>query len=668
MASDKSKYRGINDMYYSNDKNEDDSKKKEPENDPPAETPKKKEPEYRITELECAAPAQGWNRDCAFIVKGKVVTLVEKPTNPNVRVSVNSVYKGKKDCLADNVSAPIKEDKTFECEIGKLWYNNTYLSDKNQPADATFDMKATATGSTAEKPFDSATIKLPQESEFVVLSKGKYDNNGAKKYDKPESGDDFVPKNPVKELQKNLITTAFLPKDSDDGFFLETTEKAVRQFQEFAMKKDRLVRSKGKLEQSNSVLDIESANGIVDTKTNDELVKWVQGNMIKPIPKLYHGEVDDTGVSNGKGKKGSDEHHEGNLILELQKDLKTVGVYTDCREDGWFHDKMRDSISRLFEAYSCGAFVDENDNSVELPEEERMQFKMPGAVDAPKKEAIQKLKDKKLKVPKSELTGSVGEGGKNNGVDVKLIKKRLKELSYQIETVDEKLTEADIKAIKFFQAANMTIKKGLVKVDWRIDRGGSTEKTLLGEKAKKYEAIKKGSVKELVAAIETKKHNALAGIDKEFKAAWERIMKVWEEVSPYLPEGTLMQSGYRTKDEQRVQLYDKYKGFKSKIVEKFDDNTYTENYNSSQDETLKEDERNKLDKQMHTQICQAVSPREVALPGTSKHEKGNAIDTQRATVENRIRSLLWYSVEFEDKNQVLNITFEDNGCGHFEFK
>ena len=114
-------------------------------------------------------------------------------------------------------------------------------------------------------------------------------------------------------------------------------------------------------------------------------------------------------------------------------------------------------------------------------------------------------------------------------------------------------------------------------------------------------------------------------------------------------------------------LVDKYKYFKGKISKKYTIKEYQKNLKESQNNKLTLQEKRELDKTMHSQICSAVSANEVALPTKSKHEKGNAIDTQTSKMEDRACSLLWYSIEFSDKNHVLNITAEDNGCVHFEF-
>jgi len=326
-------------------------------------------------------------------------------------------------------------------------------------------------------------------------------------------------------------------------------------------------------------------------------------------------------------------------------------------------------VKQLQRYASQGIFMVEG---VKKEVEEKLAGIVEGILDWKTQLHIEKALENGWKVPEEEssakISDSVGAGGANKPEDVKLVKKRLKELGYPINNDSEILAQEDIKAINFFQALSKQIKMGLVSVDGRNDKGGKTEEALFGNNPVKYKSPVKGSEKLLEESIKNKKDNALAGTDESQKKAWENIMSVWKEVSPYLPEGTTMASGLRTKQEQREQLYNKYKTFQSEIEKNFGKNEYQKNINMSKYSTLSDDDKNNLDKTMYKQICQAKSSREVALPGTSKHEKGNAIDTQTSSIEQRVRCLLWYSIEFSEKNHVLNITAESNQCVHFEFK
>jgi peptidoglycan hydrolase-like protein with peptidoglycan-binding domain len=208
-----------------------------------------------------------------------------------------------------------------------------------------------------EKVIDSEDLTLPMDTQSIILQKGDYDENGAAAYNKDQSGDNFKPNNVVKKLQGDLITTNFLPKGSDDGFFGDQTDKAVKEFQDYAIKLVRMKRSVGKTENTDKGLDQQSPDGIVGEKTRDELDKWLSNGWIKPVPTLRHGEYDDTGVDNGKGKRGTDDHHQGTPVVEAQNNLQKVGVYSDGVVDGWFYDKMLDAVKQFQDAAAKGKFI-----------------------------------------------------------------------------------------------------------------------------------------------------------------------------------------------------------------------------------------------------------------------------------------------------------------------
>ena len=247
-----------------------------------------------------------------------------------------------------------------------------------------------------EKVIDSEDITLPQETTMIVLQKGHYDENGAAAYDKPQSGDNFKPNNVVKKLQGDLITTAFLPEGSDDGFFGDQTDTAVNDFQDYAIKSMRMKRSVGKTETTDTTLDQQAPDGIVGKKTRDELDKWLQNGWVKPIPTLRHGEYDDTGVQNGKGKSGTDDHHQGTPVVEAQQNLQKVGAYSDGAIDGWFFDKMLDAVKQFQDAATKGKFII---SEVLTDIDENLFGHQKGEHCAKTQEYLKKVVDKGGKVP-----------------------------------------------------------------------------------------------------------------------------------------------------------------------------------------------------------------------------------------------------------------------------
>jgi uncharacterized protein (TIGR02594 family) len=250
-----------------------------------------------------------------------------------------------------------------------------------------------------EKVIDSEDLTLPMETKSIVLQKGDYDENGAQKYNKEQSGDNFKPNNVVKKLQGDLITTNFLPKGSDDGFFGDQTDKAVKDFQDYAIKLVRMKRSVGKTEKTDTGLDQQSPDGIVGEKTRDELDKWLNNNWIEPVPTLRHGEYDDTGVDNGKGKKGTDDHHQGTPVVEAQNNLQKVGVYSDGAVDGWFYDKMLCSVKDFQSAAADATFV-VNGNLTKF--DQKLTGYQKGEMCVATQEYLKMAVDKGGKVPSTE--------------------------------------------------------------------------------------------------------------------------------------------------------------------------------------------------------------------------------------------------------------------------
>jgi peptidoglycan hydrolase-like protein with peptidoglycan-binding domain len=234
------------------------------------------------------------------------------------------------------------------------------------------------------------------ETKSIVLQKGDYDENGAAAYNKDKSGDNFKRNNVVKKLQNDLITTNFLPKGSDDGFFGDQTDKAVKDFQDYAIKLVRMKRSLGKTENTDKGLDQQSPDGIVGEKTRDELDKWLNKDWIKPIPTLRHGEYDNTGVDNGKGKRGTDDHHQGTPVVEAQNNLQKVGVYSDGMVDGWFYDKMLCSVKDFQSAAADATFV-VNGNLTQF--DQKLTGYQKGEMCPATQEYLKMVVDKSGKVP-----------------------------------------------------------------------------------------------------------------------------------------------------------------------------------------------------------------------------------------------------------------------------
>ena len=222
--------------------------------------------EYRFKDVSIVEPAQGFEKNKPFDMEGEIAPFDKsKPISASkILLYPIGVYNGQEDKFVPGGIEADLDQKTgkFRATCKSLFDPQPYANDTNKPADATWKLYVRAEGGAAEKPMESDQLTFPKESQFVELKKGDYDEDGAKTFDKPQNGNTFKPNGVVKALQGDLIKTLFLPKSSDDGFFGDETDKAVREFQGYAIKTDRMKRSAGKTEKSNKTLDLPQADGV----------------------------------------------------------------------------------------------------------------------------------------------------------------------------------------------------------------------------------------------------------------------------------------------------------------------------------------------------------------------------------------------------------------------
>ena len=319
-----------------------------------------------------------------------------------------------------------------------------------------------------------------------------------------------------------------------------------------------------------------------------------------------------------------------------------------------------------------------NKKKVDDKLENGQKIKIPPDIHSPngkvKKDGITYFKVKVA--ARTIFEGSVGNKGENKPESVKRVKQRLKDLGYPVSEVDEKCGDDTVKAIRLFQ---VNIKESWIigqvfLPDGLIEKDQKTEKKLFADDAPKYEPIPKGKEKDYNKSTEEKKDTALKGQDKDLKDKWQKIEDVWKEVSPYLPDGTIMFSGYRSKEDQRDELYKRFnKGDRKKYVAYIKPEGKMTSEDVYNDCVIKIDDRSnrtdseldKVDLRIHTAVKKNSG--EIALPGESIHQSGKAIDTQISDVNKRLKALLWYWINFPDKKYVVRIFNEKNNCVHFEF-
>ena len=263
----------------------------------------------------------------------------------------------------------------------------------------------------------------------------------------------------------------------------------------------------------------------------------------------------------------------------------------------------------------------------------------------------------------SELSNSVGVGGKNISADVTAVQQRLKDLGYPVNNVTGKIDSDTIKSIRMFQATLIDVDH-LVKKhkevhlpDGLIDKGKATEKSLFDHGAKKYSPPAKGKVKPVDKKPLDKKNAATGSLIE----TWKIILGRWETISPYLPDGSTMTSGYRTADDQReiLQLWFNHT-YKEEIIEKYSQKEW-DKYKAMQgvDDA-------KADRAMVDMVIEATGQL-IALPGNSPHQHGKAIDIGGPADAEQVKALLWCHAEFAEMKIVTKILPERNKCIHFEF-
>jgi hypothetical protein len=181
------------------------------------------EPEVRLLSAEWKPSPKGFqhNELCFLDVKAE---YLKKTIRARIRGRLFAKYNGEEFDLAQEIEGFIDTDSSIaRMNIKNLWFVNLdhykeWLKDKSVTTQ--YIIKGIAHSRGANE-IDSPKLDMPasDEYQFVPLKKGDYDKNGATKYNKPLTGDNFKSNDVVKTMQGNLVKTGFLPQGSDDGFF-----------------------------------------------------------------------------------------------------------------------------------------------------------------------------------------------------------------------------------------------------------------------------------------------------------------------------------------------------------------------------------------------------------------------------------------------------------------
>lgn len=221
------------------------------------------------------------------------------------------------------------------------------------------------------------------------------------------------------------------------------------------------------------------------------------------------------------------------------------------------------------------------------------------------------------------ITSSVGIDAVNEPRDVATVGRRLAEIGLYLGASPDEFTPELGRAIKDFQDRFM------IAPDGKIDPHGQSIRFLDRWKEKTI--------------------GESATLDAPLRAAWD-----W--INPLMPNGSYCSSGIRTTEKQRQLLVGFYTGSKkAKIVELYTQKEY--------DRVLDLDEGNAKDVAMRNMVQAAGQA--IAVPGTSKHEKGKAFDIAGAEPgeKKRVARLV---VDANPEMFSGKIIKEDNGCVHVE--
>jgi len=402
-------WRGINDFYFVRGDRE-----PEPEaldTDEPVECSgdRNPEPECRITSLWIVEPEGGFRLNKPFEIRGRVENLhLHEISRKKVLLYPVGKYKGIEDVyVPEGIEVSIDSNNEFCGTCKYLFEAGPYTDDRNRPEGATWELFCRAEGPGAERSVKSGSVFFPrgEEVEYVSLRKGHYDEEGAANYDKPADGEHYVTGYIVKELQKYLVRFRYMPSGSEDGYFGEETDRAVRLFQEHAIKRRRMKCGEGKVFIVDKTLDQSGPDGIVGEKTRAELERWYSEDWVKPAPELYHGDYDDEGVARGRGKRGGEDYHVDTPVKDNQQLLQGIGLYEDSEVDGWFSDKTESAVEEFQRYASEGRFFKSDTDHTVVELDEKLTGYMRGVLDVPTQEKLKDVSDRGLKVPGEESYG-----------------------------------------------------------------------------------------------------------------------------------------------------------------------------------------------------------------------------------------------------------------------
>lgn len=430
--------------------------------DAPSQNTENCKSEYSIKCLKLIVPPEGIRENSAFDFEGEI-ELHESAVTSRLTVDVKTTYKDLKendDIIAKDIEVTFDNEK-FRGTCRKFFYNHYYQTDMEKTSDAVFKVVLIARGKTAEKEFESEEYTFPMKTQVIVLKRGHYDDNWVKNFpDKCKTeGEGYIKGDAVLKLQQKLVRFRILDKRYADGDFGEKTEKAVKDFQDYAKKPERIKMKDGLLFKIDKITYSGEVDGVVEEKTQNEITLWYQEEYVRPVPNLYHKDFDENWKKNGaRNAKEEGDFHQGTPVTDLQKRLRNVGAYQDGREDGHFFDKTKAELIRFQEAASKGEFLNAANEIIKLADT-LIDF-VKGIACPGTQDYLKMIEEKGLKVPEGKC---VRKGDK--GLIVEEINIRLAGFGGGVptDTFDD-LTETKVKN---FQRDYMKMQKptGVVDVE-----------------------------------------------------------------------------------------------------------------------------------------------------------------------------------------------------------
>ena len=349
----------------------------------------------------------GYTPNKEAVISGSI-EFIRKTKLTKLTLELFAIYNNKEENLQIKVNkygtTEIDTNKKFKFSGVPLYYHNDYpTANSKELFNDAVTYKAVISHKHHEKPLE-VTIKFPDSNvKPVDLKKGMYDTkaHNAKPGKYPaDPAQGYIEGPKVFDLQQMLEALHYLPKGLADGAFGDKTDEAVKAFQGDSTRKLRLQRGVDKLIELQSITFTSNIYGIVNQKTRDELMIWKRDNYQRPIPELYEHDFDTEATDRQiKSKNESGFFDKGKPVLSIQNYLQKIGVYVDCKADGWFGPKMKEAVGIFQDAAAKGKFVV---SGVETELEEKLTGFKRGVLDVWTQVHLKRVVEKGGKVAKAQ--------------------------------------------------------------------------------------------------------------------------------------------------------------------------------------------------------------------------------------------------------------------------